>query len=389
MRVRRVVAIDAALAGALLAAGQSQVWFGWSDGGVGGLAHGHELARAVIVAACTAPLAWRRSRPLVVTAVLCAALMTQLLAVAPQVPFLTGLLPLLVANYSTAVYAPAHWRAASLLGVGAVEAVMYLRVPAERVSGEVLFGAFVALGSWLAGDVVWYRTRQADRNVDQARALLAEREMWARRAADEERGRIARELHDVIAHSVSLMGVQAGAARIMLSEDPDAARAALQQIESAARTSVGELQRLLALLRGHEGVGRDPQPGLADLPALAERTRVAGIDVELSLSDLPPLDAGLDLAAYRIVQEALTNVLKHAHAPAVVSVCCAEGCLHIRIRDLGLGSAEEVRLGHGLAGMRERAQLYGGTLRAAPDPAGGFLVEARLPLSPEVPTWSG
>jgi signal transduction histidine kinase len=286
-----------------------------------------------------------------------------------------------VANYSTAAYG-SRWRPAALALVVGTEAVLFARIAEERLPGEVLFALFVAVGTWLVGDVVRTRLTRADRAVGEARELLAEREAAAARALAEERARIARELHDVIAHSVSVMGVQAGAARTLIDVDPDAARDALRSIETTARDSVAELQRLLEVLRDRDDTdGRAPQPGLGELSRLVGQVRSAGLPVELTVTGTGALPPGVDLAAYRIVQEALTNALKHAGAPTAVTVSRTDGELRIEVRDRGAGRGGRGNPGgHGLVGMRERAQLYGGTLEAHPAPGGGFVVRAVLPV---------
>lgn len=382
---------DAAIAAALVVLGQWQVWGGWQDGGIGTPPHGDRLARAAMVVWFAAPLAWRRRRPLPVAAVICAGIAVQLLAVAPYVPFLVGLVPMAVANYTAAAYG-GRLRLASLALVLLVESLVYARIPAERLSGEVLFGVFVALGTWLIGDVVRTRARHAQRALGDAQVLLARSEAAAAEALAEERTRIARELHDVVAHTVSLMGVQAGAARTLLDHDVEAARTALLEVESAARSSVAELQRLLALLRQDEGTSaeRSPQPGLGRLDELVAQVRSAGLEVTLDTETAPVdvLPAGLDLAAFRIVQEALTNALKHAGTATRVQVVCADGRLRIEVENAaprdGTGRRPVVAgAGHGVVGMRERVQLYGGDLHASATPEGGFLVRAVLPLAPE------
>jgi signal transduction histidine kinase len=201
----------------------------------------------------------------------------------------------------------------------------------------------------------------------------------------DERARIARELHDIVAHSVSVMGVQAGAARLSMDTDPDRARQVLISIEESAREAVGELRRLLGILRS-DGQPPElaPQPGLADLPGLLAHSQQAGVAVKLAIEGEPfPLPPGVDLAAYRIVQEAITNVRKHA-APCTASVriTYASTRITIEVHDTGrrahLAGAGK-NGGHGLVGMRERAAVYGGTLEAGPGQAAGFRVRAVLP----------
>jgi signal transduction histidine kinase len=373
----------------LLAVGQSQVWVPWSAGGVGGVPHAHRAARAALIVGFVVPLAWRRVRPLWTVTIICAAIVVQLLTVATYVPFLVGLLPMAVANYTAAAYGPPRLRAASLAAVFAAEAVIYAKIAEERTGGEVLFALFVMAGTWIVGDVVRARLVRADQTVAAAQTLVAASEAAAGAALAEERARIARELHDVIAHSVSVMGVQAGAARTMIDTDPDAARDALRSVEATARSSVGELQRLLAVLRDQDGADTDraPQPGLSQLPALVEQVRTAGLPVELSVTGTAALPAGVDLAAYRIVQEALTNALKHARARTEVTVECSAALVRIEVRDAGAGHRRPRNAaGHGLVGMRERAQLYGGTVHAGPHPDGGFVVRACLPVGSELPS---
>jgi signal transduction histidine kinase len=378
--------IDVLPAAVLVIAGQVLLWAGWNAGGVGTLPHGHLVAQSVLALVMTATLAWRRVAPLAVVGTVCAAIVVQVLAVTPYVPFLAGLLPMAVANYTAAAYAP-RFRAASLVAVFAAEAAIYAVIPEERAGGEVLFAAFVAVGTWLAGDVVRSRFSRAERAVGAAHELLAERERAAAATLAEERSRIARELHDVIAHSVSVMGVQAGAARTLLDADPGAAREALRSIETTARESVAELQRLLAVLRERDDApdGRAPQPGLAQLPGLVEQVRAAGLPVELSLSGDGEPPPGIALAGYRIVQEALTNALKHAGAPTTVAVALRGGELYIEVRNAAGRRPSPATGGHGLVGMRERAHLYGGTVEAGPCPEGGFAVSARLPVTADVP----
>ncbi len=377
---------DVALAGVLLVLGMSQIWLGWNDGGVGVPPHGQQLARAVLVVLVTVPLAARRHHPLAVNLTVCTALVVQVLLVAPYAPFLPALLALLIVNYSAAVYAPNRVRGLGLLAVFAVETVFYLRIPEERVGGEVVFAVVVAVGTWVVGDLVRSRWRGAEALADSARSLVAEQDVRASAILAGERSRIARELHDVIAHSVSVMGVQAGAARVLLEGDPQAAREALLEIEATARSSVLELQRMVRILRADDSSAqREPQPGLAQVPALLERVRAAGLPVTLTVEGPPPrLAPGVDLAAYRIVQEALTNALKHAQAPTRVGICFHDSQVQLEVVDDGTGlPSRGPGGGHGLVGMRERVLLYGGTLEVGPRPDRGYRVAAMLPVTVE------
>ena len=223
------------------------------------------------------------------------------------------------------------------------------------------------------------------------RAVLAEagREEEARRAVTAERTRIARELHDVVAHSVSVMVVQAGAARRVLDKEPDRASEAMASIESTGRQSLNELRRLLGMLREADGTatGRVPQPSIEHVDVLLAQTRDAGLPVTFEVEGEPrSLAPGVDLSAYRIVQEALTNAIKHAGpAHAEVRLCYGTDTLELVVSDDGRGAdCDEVEgngtSGHGIVGMRERVSLFGGDLQVGNRPGGGFTVRATLPL---------
>jgi signal transduction histidine kinase len=227
------------------------------------------------------------------------------------------------------------------------------------------------------------RTQEAAELAERAGRLEHERQV----AVEEERARIARELHDVIAHSLSVMIVQAGAGEQVAKRSPERVVEPLRSIQETGRQALSEMSRLLGMLReGGEELGLAPQPGVGDLEALVEQTREAGLGVELVVEgarrSLPP---GLDLSAYRIVQEALTNARKHAgDARAEVRLCYRADTLEIEVLDDGPGSGNGVGGGHGLIGMRERVAVFGGSLETGPRPGGGFAVRAVLPL--EAPT---
>jgi len=277
---------------------------------------------------------------------------------------------------------------ASLAGLAATEALLVLVWLARpRALGDggtlVLDGLIMAAGWWL-GD----GTRRRQEAVAAARQRAAEleeaREELARRAVTEERLRIARELHDVVAHSMSIVAVQSGVGVHVLDSQPEEARKALAAVEATSRQALVEMRRLLGVLR-QEAEPRGslaPAPGLAEVEALAAEVARAGVRVEVHIEGTPcELPAGLDLSAYRIVQEALTNVVRHAGpATARVAVRYSPGQVALEVVDDGRGPGAEDRGGHGLAGMRERAALYGGTLEAGPVPGGGFRVAATLPV---------
>ena len=239
--------------------------------------------------------------------------------------------------------------------------------------------------AWLVGDNLRVRRAYTRELEKRAQRLEREREEKAAAAVAEERARIARELHDVVAHYISVAVVQASGARRVLDRDPAAARTALEAVESAGRTALTEMRRMLEVLRADDS-GLGPQPGLAELDRLVQRIREAGVPVQLTVDgDLGGLPAGVGLAAYRIVQEALTNTVKHAgRARARVSVTRHADALEIDIVDDGRGAAapliEGTDGGHGLIGMKERVAIFGGTLQVGPVFPGGWRVRARLPL---------
>ena len=279
-------------------------------------------------------------------------------------------------------------RSAWWLSVGLAAMCVVNLTSDSMVLGDFIFpGGFIA-GSFMAGRTVRTRTRLTA-ELHEA-AVLAE-EAHARateEALSEERRRIAREMHDIVAHSVSVMVVQAGGARRILGRDPERAAEAAEQIQRIGRETLGEMRRLLGL--GHRdagGAARAPQPGLADLEGLVRRARDAGLPVELAIhGDRRVLPTGLDLTAYRIVQEALTNAVKHAGgAPTEVALRYGDDELGIRVTNgpppPAVAGAEAIQGGgHGLVGMRERARAFGGAAHAGPTPEGGFEVLARLPL---------
>ena len=253
-------------------------------------------------------------------------------------------------------------------------------LPAVAVVGN----AIIFATAWTIGDSV--RNRGAYLAEVEARAERAEREqaVAAERAVQDERVRIARELHDVVAHSVSVMVVQAGAGRRILERNPQQAADALAVIESTGRNALDELRRLLGVLRHEDGAAAvGPQPTARDLRELVEQWRSAGLEVELDLADDPSeLPAGVSLTVYRIVQEALTNVMKHA-GPARVEVSVRyDDAVHILVTDDGRGIRPDVpSSGQGLIGMRERVELFGGSLAVGPRPGGGYQVRASIPIS--------
>jgi signal transduction histidine kinase len=243
--------------------------------------------------------------------------------------------------------------------------------------------------AWLIGDNLRVRRAYTRELESHAAELERDREDKAAQAVSEERARIARELHDVVAHYVSVMVVQATGARRVVDKDPAAAKVALEAVESAGRTALAEMRRMLEVLRADDsGVG--PQPGLGELERLISQVREVGLSVDLSIGgNACCLPAGMDLAAYRIVQEALTNTVKHGgKALARVTIRYKADTLEIEVVDDGRGAAAPLITGndgrgHGLIGMKERVSLFGGLLEAGPVLTGGYRVFARMPIEPD------
>ena len=249
---------------------------------------------------------------------------------------------------------------------------------AELVFTPILFGI-----GWLAGFALRERVDQAEAAEARAQQAERERETAARIAVAEERARIARELHDIVAHAVSVMVLQVGAVRHGLPEELADDREALGGVERTGRTALTEMRRLLgAMRRAGDGVDLSPQPGLDRLDSLLDEVGRAGLPVQLHVEgDAAPLPRAVELSAYRIVQEGLTNALKHARASqADVTVRYAPGELRLEVRDDGVGAVSSDGLGHGLVGIRERVKIYGGEMSAGALPEGGFVLSARLPL---------
>jgi signal transduction histidine kinase len=275
--------------------------------------------------------------------------------------------------------------------------IVVSNIPGQQSASDLIFIPLRFVVAWVAGYALRERAEQAEaaemratlaereREAAEMRATLAEREREAaaRIAVAEERARIARELHDIVAHAVSVMVLQVGAVRHNLPQTHEKDRDALGHVELAGRTALAEMRRLLgAMRRDGDGVELGPQPGLDGLDSLVEDVGRTGLPVRLHVDGDPfPLPRAIDLSAYRIVQEALTNTLKHAHASrADVTVRYRPEELEVEVADDGAGAAPSDGLGHGLVGMRERVKIYGGVMNAGTPPEGGFVLSARLPL---------
>jgi signal transduction histidine kinase len=373
--------LDPLLAAALLALGAVEVWL--EPDQVAG-PRGLNTAFLVLVAGA---LVWRRRRPLAVVVVVTAGVIAWNYALylpGAHQPPLTPLLALLLALFTAA--AAADRPSAAVVGlcaaawaVSEIPALAAGAQPAGNIVPAWIFAAF-AVG---IGRVVHRQRELSAALADRATQLEAEREEKARLAVALERTRIARELHDVVTHDVSVMVIQAGVERRALRDQAGSTRDALATIEETGRQTLVELRRLLGVLRrSDDDPGLAPQPTLDRLGELADQVREAGLPVALRVEgDRVPLPAGVELSAYRIVQEALTNALKHAGpAHAEILIRYAPDELVVDVRDDGHGPRNGAAPGHGLLGMRERVALHHGALEAGGHDGGGFRVHARLPL---------
>ncbi len=264
--------------------------------------------------------------------------------------------------------------------------IVVYNIPGPLPVGDFVFIPLRFVVAWVAGWALRERAERAEAAEERAIRAEREREAAARVAVAEERARIARELHDIVAHAVSVMVLQVGAVRHKLPDALAEDRDALRGVERAGRTALAEMRRLLAAMR-RDGDEAEllPQPGLDGLDSLLDEIGRAGLPVELHVDGEPvPLPRGIDLSAYRIVQEGLTNALKHAHASdADVTVRYRRDELEIEVRDNGQGGATSDGLGHGLVGVRERVKIYGGQMTAGTATGGGFVLSTRLPLGDE------
>jgi signal transduction histidine kinase len=336
----------------------------------------------VLAALASLPLIERRRHPLAVFI---------FTAVASSVLFLLGYpegppVGPTIALYFLALSRTEGWRQNAPI-IGLVAGLMAVHLTAFGIGkgrfpgGELLMGAILWTGTWIAGDRT--RLRRERMAALEERAVRAEREAERERrlAAAEERGRIARDLHDSAGHAINVILVQAGAARLLQERDPARAREALQTVEDVARETIREIDRLVGALREEGAREVEPPPGLAALDGLVEQHRAAGLEVNVETHGVRrSLDRGADQAAYRILQEALTNAARHGGGGAEVDISYGEECVEITVSNPA--GADSRGDGHGLVGMRERAALLGGTLEAATN-NGHFEVRARLPYREE------
>ncbi|RJL36248.1 sensor histidine kinase [Bailinhaonella thermotolerans] len=345
----------------------------------------------LLVAACCASVAFRRRWPFTLTCV--TSLIVAGLEVGGRESSLS-VVAVVILFYTLTAY---RGLALSLAGMAVAAGACLAGAALTEDSvdpGAILVALLVLFITWLIGRGVRLRRAYFAELEDRAERLERARDADTRAARVEERSRIARELHDVVAHHVSVMTVQAAAARKVLAANPEAASAALSAIEDMGRTAMAEMRNIVGVLRTEDEsrpgtAERGPQPGMHEVSQLVQQTREAGMRTQLSIEgerrDLPP---GIDLAAFRLTQEALTNSLRHAgpDARAWVTVRYGDHELEIHVEDDGRGAAAGLRgdgrPGHGLVGIRERVALYGGSLRIGPRQGGGFEVRARFPLSP-------
>ncbi len=386
--------VDAVLAASLGVIALVEIWLPLPSA----VGSGSSEISTVVAAIVCLSLAFRRRWPLASALVVMLAWPVAFAIQSLLVLFWGQLVPIVVATYSVSRYSS---RNGGLIGLAAAAACMLffdLRVVELHDVGEIVFHWLAIILAWLIGLLVRSAERRATDSRLRAIAIEATSRTRVMRAISDERARIARELHDIVAHAVSVMIVQAGAAEQVVTDDPDYVRRALTTIRSTGTAALAEMRRLVAMLREDEepgvwlAAGGDgdaarsrerlrPQPGLRELNTLIEDARRAGLDVHMTVEgERAGLPAGIDLAAYRIVQEALTNVRRHASATRVdVRVQCSEDAVTVSVADNGTGAESPVEGGHGLIGMRERAALYGGKLHAA-GTADGFTVRATLPV---------
>ena len=344
------------------------------------------------------PLIFRRRYPLGVLIFMTLAVITFRAFSIPESSFISY--ALLLAFFSAGAYGQQRFRnwvrgASFLLVIGWLTFSIFFQqrgsdVPTQTILYQLsvlLLNVFLFAAAWWIGEVFRTRDQRELELQERTKQLEKERDENARRAVMNERVRIARELHDVVAHHVSVMGIQAGAARRILKQQPEKANDVLSQIEASSRQAVAELQRLLGFLREQNQVDDiSPQPSLKQLDILFNQMRLTGLSISFKIDgEERPLPPGVDLSAYRIVQEALTNTLKHAGpVSADVTIRYMSDAVDLEIKDNGntpLSESNQENKGRGLIGLRERVSLHGGEFQAGRLPEGGFIVKAKLPLT--------
>jgi signal transduction histidine kinase len=357
--------VDGALAATVAALGLLEVW---ANAGI----HPKSAAAACELVLGLA-LAWRRQFPLATIVAVSAAGTAEAVAGVPLQQPIVPLLVFVIAVYSVVTHAT---RERALAGAAVILVAIALQtVSQHRGVGNFVFPLVFLVGAWIAGRTIYARTARTEE-------LEREQDERALAAAEEERRRIARELHDILAHSLGVLVLQAGAAEQVLERDPARAREVLHSIRATGQEAIDELSTLLALEHGKLEHLREPQPSLADLERLLAKTREAGLPVELEIEgERRELPAALELSAYRIIQEGLTNALKHAGAHQARAVLrYGRHDLELEVNDDGAGQANGRGSRRGLAGIGERVSVFGGHFEAGPRPEGGWRLRATLPL---------
>lgn len=386
---RRDQLVDIAISAALTAPVLFQIWHGPITQIGDGPISGPKAPLVLIGLAATVPLAVRRRWPLIAVTIVTADGALQPLIATKQfggasLNLFEVFLAVMLIVYSTAANTTGR---RTWIGGGILVAILLFAGWPAMANGSFssLFGTYVFCGvAWVVGKTIQHRNELSKRLANRAATLELSRDAEVEQAVSNERSRMARELHDVVSHSVSLMTLQAGAARQALDVHPQRARQQLLGIESTGREAMIEMRRLLGLLREtSDAPALEPQPSLRHLDLLVERMKEAGMPVQLSADEIPTtMPRGVDLTAYRIVQEGLTNVLKHSKPTCVqVNIRALDLAVEIEVEDDGSPNPGPTGShGHGLIGMRERVAVYGGQLEAGPAPGRGFRLTARIPF---------
>lgn len=379
---------DLALTAALLTLGQLTTWLQLDSADAFA---GSRLANALMLALGVLPVLWRRSAPTTVAAVSAAVLSLPPTVAQLDVTVLGQAVPLIIVIASCGYHATAG---RALAGAAFVEAGMLalsMTTPVLRTPTSLVFNTLVLLGPWTAARGLRHREDRARRLGE---ALAHERTQFEDRmaqAVERERAGIARDLHDIVAHGVSVMVVQIGGARMQLADDPDRAARSLLQAEDAGRQALTDLRRMLGVLRSSTQPTTSmweagPRPSLHQMAALVQQAGKAGLEVQTCVTgNLDGLSPAIDVSAYRIVQEAVTNVLRHSCADrAEVRIGVDDRLLSMTVCDGGRRRGRSEGQGYGLVGIRERVAVFGGRARIGPDTSGGWKVTVEIPLSANV-----
>jgi signal transduction histidine kinase len=372
---------DGVIAAAFAAAGQLGLHFHDGSGEIG---HASLAVSASVVALIAPPLVFRRAAPFAAVWLVALAIALPRLFIDVTLPLWGTFGTLVFAVYSCSRHARRPLDRYALLAPVLALSALSAEVRGFATWPEFTFTIPIFMLAWLAGQGLRRWEGHSALLREHLDELTATEQIRAASAVADERGRIARELHDVVAHSISVMVIQAGSARLRLGTDPETSEQALRSVEQTGRQALAEMRRMLGVLRtDDQGLALMPQPSLRGLEQLLDQMRGAGLSVDARVEGAPvTLPPGLDLSAYRIIQEALTNALKHAgHTCAAVRVAYEADRLVLDITNQP-GTAGRSRLngGHGIIGMRERAVLFGGSLKAEPQPGGGYQVQAAIPL---------